>query len=189
MLAAEVLASFAANVWFPIDSFAVSLIFPVLVVVIMRWDAFCIIPAVAGAVATCLFEQVSAGRTMSVAAVAVSLSGSLALFSAIPLFLAFGKGNMRAGKSVIREKWYLSAVYVIILYIIANLVTAVADAIITGEAFFPKLVYYMGLNSITLLFAVIIVLISRKLDGVFEDQRTYLIRLEAAREAEKKKPQ
>ncbi len=39
-------------------------------------------------------------------------------------------------------------------------------------------------DSLSLLYAVVVVLISRKMDGLFEDQRNYLIRTEAERRKE-----
>lgn len=183
----ELLASFAANSWFPIDSFAVSLVFPVLLIVLMRWGWWALPDIIIGAVLTCVFSDISGGQAMSLQSVLISVIGNLCMLFGMLLFYLFGKKNVTDGKYKIKGTWYYSLVYAAALYLPVNLGYATVNAIINGGGFIGILGYYLGLNSVTLLFAAVIVLIVRRIDGLFEDQRTYLIKLERLREEERKK--
>ena len=187
MLIAEFITCFAANKWFPIDSFAVSLTFPVILIVAMRWGWFSAIHAVVGAVATCVFSQMSGGQAISVERVVISLVGNVSLLTAIPLFTLLGKGDKKAGRKVVKEKWLFTVAYVAILYAISNIAFAATDAIFTYNNFFILLARYFVYNLITLVFALIIVVSVRRPDGLFEDQKTYLLRVEKEREEKKLK--
>lgn len=181
MLVAEVLTSLAANKWFPLDSFAVSLTFPVLMVVYMRWGGAATVNAVVGGIATCLFSQITGGQAMTVERVTISLVGHLSLTSALIVFLAFGKGDMKTGKKVIRDKWYLSLLYVTAMYLVFAVCCAAVDAIFTNGNFFHKAAGYITFHLLTLAFAYIVVIVVIKPEGLFEDQQSYLVRLEKER--------
>jgi hypothetical protein len=90
------------------------------------------------------------------------------------------------GKDKVIKKWYLTIVYALIGYVLVVLGRSVVSACF-GENFLQVLVATAGFGeSVNLLFAILGLLILRRLDGMLEDQKQYLIRIN---QEQNKKPQ
>lgn len=176
----ELLISFASNAWFKLNSLGISIVFPMLLIIAMRWGWLVAIPAVVGGAVSCFFSQLSGGQAVTPTLILISEVGTLStLFSCLWFKLV--------GKQKTKDSWLLSLAYVFLMYLIYSIFCGTVTAIVNCNGFFSYIVYYFTRDSITLLFSVVVVLITRKLDGVFEDQKTYLLRLEKQREAEEQK--
>lgn len=174
----ELLISYASNAWFKINSLGVSIVFPLLIIISMRWSGWVVIPAALGGALTCIFSQLSGGQSLSVNFVIISEAGSLSVLLSVVWFYFVGKKRTA-------DSWFLSLLFVTTMYIINCIAKSTATAIIEVQPFFGCVISYFTRESVTLLFAALVTLIVRRLDGVFEDQKAYLIRLEKQREAEK----
>lgn len=87
------------------------------------------------------------------------------------------------GKQKITEKWYFSVLFVVSAWILSNLGTSCVQAI-CGYDFLTCLGGNFGISVnglMSLAIGVVLILILRKLDGMFEDQKHYLLRLDAER--------
>ena len=56
-------------------------------------------------------------------------------------------------------------------------------SLIFGGSFDSVVTFFLA-DSLSLVYAVVVVLISRRVDGLFEDQKSYLVRTEAERRKE-----
>ncbi len=178
----ELLISFASNAWFKLNSLGVSIVFPMLLIIAMRWGWLVAIPAVVGGAISCFFSQLSGGQAMTPTLLLISEVGTLSTLLSLVWFKFVGKQKTK-------DSWLLSLAYVCLMYLIYSVFCGIVTAIVNGKDLLGCMVLYFTRDSITLLFSVVVVLITRKLDGVFEDQKTYLLRQEKQREEEKAKKQ
>jgi len=187
MLLAELLTSYAANTWLPGISFAVSLTFPILIIVYMRWGALGAINAGIGGFMVCLFSDITGGQAMTAERIITSVVGHLCLTVAPLIFILFGKGDIKKGRATTREKWYMTFLYVGIMYLAMNVGFAAAESITLQREFFPLTLRYLSFNGVTLIFSVVVAIVVRKTEGLFEDQKTYMFRLERERLEQRQK--
>lgn len=173
----EAVVTLAATRWFPGQLFSVSTTLTVVCIAMMRWDGFAVLHAALGGAVYCL--------TMGADALsyAVYCAGNCGALIALLLFKF-------AGKKKISEKFGFTVLYVLTSYIGMEFgrwtMMLIVPNAANGLGYNSPLDLLLGLAEteiITLLFAVIACLIARKTDGLFEDQRQYLLRV---REAERR---
>ena len=156
----------AANFWFPDQLYTVSLAAAMTSIVYMRWGVWGGIHAVeAGAV----FSFFAGGTP---AQLAIYCIGNLFSLFAVILLKAVGKEKVRTG--------HLSLVFPLLVLLLMHMgrgVVALALGAAPGSvpAFFTT-------DSLSYLFTFVIIWIARKLDGVYEDQKHYLLRIHAEEE-------
>ena len=157
----------AANWWFPGQHYTVSLAGAIAAIVYMRWGYWgCLHAALAGLV----FSYFSGGdgRQMLIYAV-----GNLASLAPAVWLMALGKEKVRTG-------YYLSLIFPLVVLLSMQAGRALM-ALALGAA--PKeAIDFFTTDSLSLLFTFVIIWIARKLDGVYEDQKHYLLRLQAKEE-------
>ena len=86
-------------------------------------------------------------------------------------------------KQKIAGKWYFSALFVVSAWILQVFGVTVMQAI-CGDNFVYALAYNAGLNgmgALALAAGIIVIIIMRRFDGIFEDQKHYLKRLDDER--------
>lgn len=162
----EALVTTAAIKWFPEQPYSVSIVYAFMALVAMRWGGHVAFTAVAGALAHCI----SAGD--SAKAYVVMLIGN-----ACCLFVMFL--HKLIGKQKIRNDAWLTALYVAVIFVFVSLgrfAMQLCFAVSPIDAL--RAVLY---DVLSLVFSLVIVLICRKQDGLFEDQKTYLLRLDEER--------
>ncbi len=166
LFAAEMIAALAASKWFPGELYTFSPTIAVICIVMMRWNGYAAVHAAAGGLAFCLASSATAGQF------AVYCAGNCFALIALVLFKVFGKEK-------IRSKPYLTVIFTAAAFCGAQagrwLISLFFGA--SADSFFD----FFAADSLSLLFAVVVVLISRRADGLFEDQKSYLIRTEAER--------
>lgn len=109
-------------------------------------------------------------------------------------YLCYGVGNASlmlllivvklAGKKRIASKWYFTTLFVLCGWVVQNLTITVINAI-CGFSFVPCLASNFGFGITGLLslgMGLVITLVLRKLDGMYEDQIEFLKRLKGERE-------
>jgi len=160
----ETLIAFASTRWFPGEPYTLSLTSAVTAIVMVRWGAFAVIPAVAGALVFCLASSAPPAQYL------IYLLGNLAALSLLPLVK--NQWNWRK----LHENVLLTMVYgalVTLLMQAGRFLIALAlgnpPAICVG---------FITTDVLSVLFAVLLCWISRRLDGILEDQKDYLKRIQ-----------
>ena len=179
----EAIATVAAAKWFPDQLFSVSTTLAIVCIVMIRWDGYAIFHAAVGGCVYCLVLGASAQQF---AIYCVGNCGALIALVIIKLM----------GKKKIAEKFYNSVLYVVVAFLGLelgrwgmSLIFQNADESGRTGGALTMLVDFLIIDCITLVFAIVAVLISRRMDGLFEDQRSYLLRIneEQRKERENKK--
>ena len=153
----------AANWWFPGQPYTVSLAAAMASIVYMRWGWWGALHAAEAGLVFCFFSGASAAQY------AVYCLGNLLSVLAVPLLGRLGKERVRTG--------HLSLVFPLLVQLLMQAGRALV-ALLLGSA--PAdVVGFFTTDSLSLLFTFVIIWIARKLDGVYEDQKHYLLRVHA----------
>lgn len=156
----------AASRWFPGELYTLSQVVAVLCIVMMRWGGYAAIHAVAGGLVFCLVQGANAEQY------AVYCIGNCFALTALFLFKAVGKEK-------VRTKIHFTVLFTAAAFCGAQLGRWLVSLFFGGSL--GSVAAFFVADSLTLVYAVVVVLISRRVDGVFEDQKSYLIRTEDER--------
>ncbi len=162
----ESVTALAASRWFPAELYTLSPTITVVCIVMMRWGGYAAVQAAAGGLAFCLVTGASLEQF------AVYCAGNCLSLAAL-LFFKF------LGKEKVRSKAYLSALFAASAFVGAQIGRWAVSLVFGGSP--ASLGTFFAADSLTLVFTVVAVLVSRRADGLFEDQKSYLIRTEAER--------
>lgn len=153
----------AANWWFPGQPFTVSLAAAMASIVYMRWGWWGAIHAAEAGLVFCFFSGASGPQYV------IYCAGNLFSVLAVLLLNRMGKERVRTG--------HLSLVFPLLVQVLMQAGRALAAlALGAGPA---DVVGFFTTDSLSLLFTFVIIWIARKLDGVYEDQKHYLLRVHA----------
>ncbi len=153
------------------EPYFLSLTVTIVAIVMMRWGAWSLIhQIVGGLVFSAVFIYCEQAAQPINQLIIYSLGG-------IPSVLAIVYVKL-VGKEKICSKWWLTVIFVSLIYILEHLGHGIASYCL-GQGF--AFVGFLATDSISLVFSLVAVLITRKLDGVFEDQKSYLFRQERER--------
>lgn len=157
----EYLIVHAANWWFPGQPFTVSLAAAVASIVYMRWGFWGVLHAVEAGLVFCYFSGGNGEQLL------IYCAGNAVSALAVVLLKAVGEERVRTG--------HLSLVFPLLVQVLmqgGRAMTALALGTEPG-----RLVGFFTTDSLSLLFTFVIIWIARKLDGIYEDQKHYLLRL------------
>ena len=166
----EALVVNAAGRWFPDQLYVLSVIPALTAIVMMRWGPWAAIHAVAGSLAFCWASGAAPAQ------VAVYCVGSLLGLGALALLKLWGKERIR-GDALLTMTFGLGTA------LLMQLGRALMSLLFGGTV--EGMIVFFTTDVITLLFTVVVVWIARRLDGVFEDQINYLLRINREQEEEK----
>lgn len=166
LLVFESVTATAAARWFPEELYTLSQTTAVLCIVMMRWGGYAAIHAVAGGLAFCLASGGSAEQFV------VYCVGNCFALIALALFKAVGKEKVRG-------KVHFTIIFTAVAFCGMQLGRWLVSLVFGAP--FDSLIMFFATDSLTLLYSVVVVLVSRRVDGLFEDQKSYLIRTEAER--------
>lgn len=162
LLVTEYLIVTAGLKWYPDQLYTVSVTAAVTAIVYMRWGARGAIHAFLGGLVFCFFSGGSARQ-----------------------FLIYGIGNLlslpaalavrKAGPERVRESQFLSMVFAAAVLLLMQTGRALL-AVLTGASPAQALGFYTT-DSLSMVFTLVIIWVVRRLDGVFEDQKHYLLRI------------
>ncbi len=156
----------AANWWFPGQPYTVSLAAPLTSIVYMRWGWWGGIHAFLAGVVFCFFSGATSTQY------AVYCIGNLASLAAVPLLLHVGKEKVRTGN--------LSLVFPLLVLLLMQAGRAVVALVLGATP--ASVTGFFTTDSLSYVFTFVIIWIARKLDGVYEDQKHYLLRVQAEEE-------
>lgn len=166
VLVFELIATFATTRWFDQQAVAISITLAMTCAVMVRWGWRAAAIAVAGGAAFSFASGASAEQY------AIYCVGNA--FALVGLLVIKWLGEER-----IRQKFFEKMIYVIVSYIGVALGRWLVSLLFGGEIM--TFVVYLTTDVISLVFAVVIAHILSKCDGMLENQKTYLFRLERER--------
>ena len=167
----ETLIVAAATRWFPAEPYTVSVVPAVTCIVMMRWGPWAGLHAVLGGLVFCL---ASGAQPMHYAIYGV---GNLLSLAALGLIRALTPEGIRTG--VMRSLLLAAAVTLLMQAGRAAVSLVFGAPVALAAGFFTT-------DVITLLFTLVLIWIVRRLDGVFEEQRHYLLRIHRQEKEEEK---
>ena len=156
----------AAGHWFPDQPYTVSLAAAVTSIVYMRWGAWGAIHALEAGLVFCYFSGAAGEQYL------IYCAGNLFSAAAVLLLRAVGKERVRTG--------HLSLVFPLLVQLLMQAGRAAVALALGNEL--RDVAGFFTTDSLSLLFTFVIIWIARKLDGVYEDQKHYLLRLHAQEE-------
>lgn len=166
----ETLITLGATRWFPAEPWTLSLTPAVTAIVMVRWGGFAAIPACLGAFVFCL----ASGATLS--QYVVYCVGNLAALALTQFLYRFGWKRLH-------EQVLLAMLYGLLTAVLMQLGRALL-ALAMGTS--PALCLgFLTTDCLSTLFAVLLVWIARRLDGMLEEQKHYLRRIAEEQEKEK----
>ena len=169
----EALITLGATRWFPGEPYTLSITPAVTAIVMVRWGGFAAIPAVLGAVVFCF------------------VSGA-----ALPQYLIYCVGNLASlvltrflcgdGWKRLHENVLLTMLCGMTTALLMQLGRLVLGLVLGGSL--QVCAGFVTTDTLSTLFAVLIVWIARRLDGMLEEQRHYLHRVAEEMERERLSP-
>lgn len=165
----QVLIHLASSKWFPDQLYIVTPVAAMTALVMMRWSAWAWIPALLGGG---LFTILSDGQWYHFA---IYCLGNLAALAALPVL-------KRAGKETVRN----SAVWSVLFGLSVQLLMWTGRAAV-GLALghgWQTCLRFITTDILSGLFTVLIIWIVRRIDGLFEDQKHYLLRIQSENQVE-----
>ena len=168
----ELLIFCAYRFWFQsaVDKYYINFMLAIALTVIIRWGWVGGIYAVIDGAVQCAIQGGSWQAYISY------ITGSACILSVLLLIKLMGKER-------ICGKWYFSLVYILVGWVSVNFGITCMSAIF-GENFLAALGVSFGVGVygfLSLAVAVVVIMILRRLDGMFEDQKHFLIRQDRER--------
>lgn len=167
----EALIAVAATKWFSYIEYVLSPTLAIVCIVMMRWNGFAVIHAALGGVVLCIASGAITEQY------AVYAAGNCGILIAILLLKLVGKKR-------VADSWFLTVIYAVISYLGAQTGRWLIGLMLGGSV--NDIVRYLTTDCLSLAFAIIVLLISRKMDGLFEDQVAYLVRVDEERREEQR---
>ena len=165
MCVSEAMLVLAATRWFADQLYTVSVVGAVTAIVLMRWGPYAAINAVLGGFVFVLASHGSLGQI-----VIYCIGNLFSMFLLIPRRLL--------GPERIRKDGVLSVCFGLSTLLMMQAGRAIT-ALCMGDEFSTCLGFFMT-DGLSLLFSGVVVWIARRLDGIFEDQKHYILRVNKA---------
>ena len=163
----EYLTIKAATVWFD-EPYCISIMLPMLAIVMMRWDKYSIIHAVVYALLFVFFQSGSITQYF------IYLIGNLGFM----LLLLYVK---KVTKEKIRATFFGSMSYLLIGFLLMEVFRGLASMLFAGKDAGVIFTFIMT-DMLSLVFAILVIIIVRRIDGLFIDQKQYLLELNSQEE-------
>lgn len=171
------LFAFAATIWFPDEAnFSFSFMLPLVLIVMMRWGWPSVFYAAGSGIIYCALNSLSWQFFLAYAV------GNAAIIIVLAYLLPIGKER-------VAKSWYLSVLMVILGWAAEVLVRSGLLAATGVYDFVTALGLMAGFADsglLSLAMGIIVILIVRRFDGLFEDQKAYLLRLGKIREEKRR---
>lgn len=171
----EFIVCLATNQWFILQAMSVSITLAMTCITSFRWGKLSIITSLVGSISYCAAYGSLSESDLSIQQILTHCLGSLFCILAIPLLDKLGKEKLR--KDFIKRSAFVALVYFFIAvgkYLISLLL---GESINSLPAFFT-------VDVLSLLFAIVVLTLVKDLDGVLEDQKAYILRLDRERREE-----
>lgn len=158
----------ASSFWYPEQLYVVSPVAAMAALVMMRWGAWAGLHAVLGGV---LFTLLSGGTAQHFIIFSVGNLASLLALIYIRIFT----------KERIRKDAFLSVVFALLVQILMQLGRSAVAALLGFPA--DACIGFITTDILSCLFTAVIIWIVRRIEGLFEDQKHYLLRIQSERKS------
>lgn len=159
----QLLIYLATSFWYPEQMYVASPVAGITALILMRWSGWAAVPAVLGGV---LYAFLEGGTVQHLV-----IFGAGNLFSLLSLLL------LRIyGKERIRKDSFLSMVFAFCTQLLMQLGRAGIAAAFGWSA--AACIGFITTDVLSLLFTMLIIWIARRIEGLFEDQKHYLLRIQ-----------
>ncbi len=169
LVISEAVTTVATNKWFAAQPVAISTTLIFICIIMMRWSWLSVIPAILGGLVFCIASGATAQQYLVYAA------GNCAALLSLLWFRIFGKEDVR--RSNVKLLFFTVSTYLVL-----EVGRWLISLFFGGRL--DTLLVYLGTDIISLLFAVVIMFLMKNTDGMIEDQKAYLFRLQRERENE-----
>lgn len=163
----EYVVTAAARSWFPGELYTVSVSAIITSIVYMRWGAWGAVNCVLSGLVYCLFSDAAGEQYV------IYCAGNLFSLLSLPVLFKVGKERVRTGQ-------FLGLLFPLLVQLLMHGGRALV-ALLFGETPATVAGFFLE-DSLSYLFTLVIAWIVRRLDGVYEDQKHYLLRLQAKEE-------
>ena len=178
ILSAAELLTFYAGKWFPGGAlYTFSLLVPISLTVMVRWGWPSVLYSMASGLLLCLLSLT--GGVSGAQYASYIIGNAFIGLMLIPMYFI--------GKDNIRKRWWASALFAaggwLSVYLGRSVIWAIAYAIspVSGFSAVSGFYSYFRSDVLSLVMSIVVILVLRKLDGMFEDQKSYLKRLDKER--------
>ncbi len=169
LLISETVTTYATNTWFSQQPVAISVTLTFVCIVMMRWGAFALIPAMLGGLVLCIASNASTDLYI------IYVVGNCMSLVSLLWFKVFGKEG-------IRKNPFKLFLFVVSTYLFLQAGRWIVSLFFGGGP--GAILGYLGTDIISLLFATVVMFLLRNLDGMIEDQKAYLFRIQREKEEE-----
>lgn len=159
----------ASSRWFPGQLYTVSVSAAITAIVMMRWGITAAFHAALGALVYVGIQRGTADQFL------IYIIGNEAAILMVPVLKL-------AGKNKIRGNVVLTFVYALFVQLLMQAGRGTVSVILGSDP--GAIIKFITMDALSLLFTILIVYVASRLDGVFEDQKTYLLRLQKETELE-----
>lgn len=163
----ETITTLATTKWFAAQAVAISISLALICIVMMRWSGYAAVLAVVGGAVYCFASKASPEQYL------IYCIGNLFTLISLILFKVFDKERIRT--SVPKLMIFVLAAY-------AGMVFGRGMITLLFGGGIKSFVVLATTDVMSLLFAEIILVLLRKTEGMIEDQKTYLLRLDRERQ-------
>lgn len=170
LVVCQYLTHLATSFWYPEQLYVVSPVGGMVALVMMRWGGYAAVHAALGGL---MYAALQGGSWHQLLIYGV---GNLASLLALGMFKLYGKER-------VRKDGFLSAVFAIAVQLLMQLGRAGAAALFGYPA--AASLGFITTDLLSILFTVFIVWIVRRIEGLFEDQKNYLLRIQREQQVER----
>lgn len=166
----ETVVTKAGRVWFPDQFYSLSLAVIFFCLGMMRWGAWSAVYPVIGGLAACVASGANGEQYL------IYCIGNILVMAGLLFFRVFKKSR-------VRESGFLTSLFVIIVFVLAQLGRFAVSLFFGAEP--ALLIRFLTTDALSGIFALVVILITRRIDGLFEDQKEYLLRLDEEKRKER----
>lgn len=170
----ELLNIFVFRNYFPNQVFCISLVLPLSLLVMQRWNGWAVLIAAAGGAAFCF-----ANGTASPASYLVYIFGNCFVILNMLWYPI-------TGKSRISERFGLKILFALTGYFFISFGRALVATAFEGNIF-ENLLSFLSADGLNAAIGLVVLLIAGKQPGLFEDQKTYIRRMRDEKQKEKER--
>lgn len=160
----------ASNFWFPDQLYVVSPVAAMVTLIMMRWNGYAAIHALLGGL---LFTALSGGNAQQYVIYGV---GNLCGLAALVMLKLFGKEK-------VRQDSFLSLTFALLTQILMQLGRAAVAALFHYPA--AACIGFITTDALSAIFTLFVIWIVRRIEGLFEDQKNYLLRIQREQKVER----
>ncbi|MBO7085649.1 MAG: hypothetical protein J6W25_00885 [Bacilli bacterium] len=161
--------------YFTNNIFTIFLLIPIVLIVLMRWGLYASITVVIGSVAYVYAISLHSDGITYKNYLAYIL-GNLFILINILWFIK--------GKEKVKKNLFISIGYVVSAFLLIEVGKTIFSDIFLGGDFFRILIGFLGSDALNVVIGLVIILIARLQNGIFEDQIAYIKRIKEETEGE-----